>query len=511
MNEQILHLDPHDDFHSARDKIGWAQTDRILLVWPPRAPAPLITRQLDLYLLQRHAARLGAKLALVTDDPSACDFAAALGLAVFDSVDDSHLHPWRSRRPLPPTRIREPRVSPRHPDDDAPLLKLTPPPWMQSERLHKLIGGLSFAAAIGAITIMLAVVLPGAQVTLVSQGQTIIAKTPITADPAQTEIDPVNGLIPAETVTVTVSGAAEAATSGTVDEATQRAGGAVTFTNLTAQAARIPAGTALRTTGGAPIRFVTQKDVSLDAKRGATADAPVLAIDPGPTGNVGAGLINSVEGPLAVQAAVINLEATRGGEVKQVASVTDEDRARLKDTLLAQLRGQGYAELLAQLKEGEFAPADAVTVSEALDETYSHFAGEKTDTLTLEMRADVSAAVVNEADAFAVGRAEIESRLGDELVMSPGTLTFARSADVSVDEAGRVSFDITASADAVAAIDPEAVRAAARWQPADQAADLLYRQFPIAAKPQITIWPGWFQRLPWLAWRIEVSIEPEEK
>ncbi|MEK7276653.1 MAG: hypothetical protein AAB427_04835, partial [Chloroflexota bacterium] len=365
-------LDPHDDFLSARDKIGWAQTDRILLVWPPRARAPLFTRQLDLYLLQRHAARLGAKLALVTDDPLACDFADALGIGVFDSVDDSHLHPWRSRRPLPPTRVgagytRDARA--RNPDDDAPLVKLTRPQWMQSERLHKFIGGLSFAAAVGAITIMLAVVLPGAQVTLISQGQTIIAKTSITADPAQTEIDPVNGLIPAETVTVTVSGAAQAATSGTVDEATQRAGGAVTFTNLTAQAARIPAGTAIRTTGGAPIRFVTQKDVSLDAKKGATADAPVLAIDPGPTGNVGAGLINSVEGPLAVQAAVINLEATRGGEVKQVASVTDEDRARLKETLLAQLRAQGYAELLAQLKEGEFAPAAAVTVSEALDET----------------------------------------------------------------------------------------------------------------------------------------------
>lgn len=29
MKEQILHLDPHDDFNSAHDKMGWAQITNI--------------------------------------------------------------------------------------------------------------------------------------------------------------------------------------------------------------------------------------------------------------------------------------------------------------------------------------------------------------------------------------------------------------------------------------------------------------------------------------------------
>ncbi|MBI5829345.1 MAG: hypothetical protein HZB20_07345, partial [Chloroflexi bacterium] len=54
MKEQILHLDPHDDYPSARDKIGWVQTDRVRLVWPPQGLPRRFNRPLDLLLLQRH-------------------------------------------------------------------------------------------------------------------------------------------------------------------------------------------------------------------------------------------------------------------------------------------------------------------------------------------------------------------------------------------------------------------------------------------------------------------------
>ncbi len=524
MKEQILYLDPHDDYHSLRDKIGWVQTDRVLLVLPERRgnlPPPRarsarrgkrpFNRPLDLLLIQRHAGKLGAKLALVTDDPVISDYADTLGIQVFDAIDDSHLHTWRSRRPLPPTRQPKPKPDP---EDEAPLFTLPRFKFLQSRRLPALAvrsGRLAASAfvfflAVSIVALMLALTAPGAHLTLTPREKTLNLTMPVTADPAQKQIEIAAGVIPARAISVVVAGAAEVAATGSVDEASQRAGGRVTFTNLTNLQVRIPAGTAVRTTGGTPIRFVTQEDVVLETKKGATGAAYVLAEEPGPPGNVGAGLINSIEGPLAIQAAVINEAPTSGGEVKQVASVSAADRERVKEALLAQLRQQGYAELLTQLNEGEFAPLGSLAIVRVLDETYSHFTGEKAERLNLEMRVEVGATAVDEQLAFSVGQAALEAQLGNTLLIIPNTTLFTRDQATDIDSEGRVRFNITARAEAGAAINPDDARVIARWQLVKETPDLLYSQLPLAARPTVTVWPSWFPRLPWLAWRIEVEI-----
>ena len=63
MKTQVIQLDPHDDGTSVRDKMSWAKSPRILLVYPRRSR--ILARTLDLRLLQRHAATLGEQLAIV--------------------------------------------------------------------------------------------------------------------------------------------------------------------------------------------------------------------------------------------------------------------------------------------------------------------------------------------------------------------------------------------------------------------------------------------------------------
>ena len=58
MKTQIITLESHDDLISVRDRLSWAKTPRILLVWPKYEKVTL--RQVDLKILQRHAASLGA-------------------------------------------------------------------------------------------------------------------------------------------------------------------------------------------------------------------------------------------------------------------------------------------------------------------------------------------------------------------------------------------------------------------------------------------------------------------
>nr|MBI2905924.1 hypothetical protein [Chloroflexota bacterium] len=109
---------------------------------------------------------------------------------------------------------------------------------------------------------------------------------------------------------------------------------------------------------------------------------------------------------------------------------------------------------------------------------------------------------------FAVGRAQLESQVGNALVILPETVAFSRETLVTVDSAGHVLFNINARAEATAAIDTDAVRAAARWQPAGGIVESLYEQFPVVVRPDVSVWPLWFPRLPWLTWRIDVTIKP---
>ena len=54
MKTQIITLESHDDLVSVRDRMSWAKSPRILLVWPRFEKITL--RPLDLRILQHHAA-----------------------------------------------------------------------------------------------------------------------------------------------------------------------------------------------------------------------------------------------------------------------------------------------------------------------------------------------------------------------------------------------------------------------------------------------------------------------
>ena len=92
MKTQILQLEPHDDVISARDKMGWGQTARVLLVWPNRGQ--ILTRRVDLELLLRHSRSLGGQLALVTRDPDVRYHAKRIGIHVFKSVRQAQHTRW---------------------------------------------------------------------------------------------------------------------------------------------------------------------------------------------------------------------------------------------------------------------------------------------------------------------------------------------------------------------------------------------------------------------------------
>src|SRR5258708_14870334 len=99
MKLQIVQLEPYDDVISVRDRLSFVQTERVLLVWP-RA-SNILKRKLDLVLIQREAARRGARLALATHDLDFIEHAAELTISTFDSFIPSH----QAKSKLPHTKV----------------------------------------------------------------------------------------------------------------------------------------------------------------------------------------------------------------------------------------------------------------------------------------------------------------------------------------------------------------------------------------------------------------------
>ncbi|NPA31081.1 MAG: hypothetical protein GXO37_03675, partial [Chloroflexi bacterium] len=86
MKTAIVELQTYDDLPTLQDKLLWARAPRILLVWPASG-APRLHGPLDFVRLRRYAARLGARLAVVTRDPQVAAWARQARVAVFPSVE----------------------------------------------------------------------------------------------------------------------------------------------------------------------------------------------------------------------------------------------------------------------------------------------------------------------------------------------------------------------------------------------------------------------------------------
>ncbi|HID10876.1 MAG TPA: hypothetical protein EYP17_06205, partial [Candidatus Latescibacteria bacterium] len=134
------------------------------------------------------------------------------------------------------------------------------------------------------------------------------ATVQVEADPEVETLNYQTGQIPARAVQAQVGGTARIPVTGTKDAPDEPARGMVFFINNINQPVTVPKGTVVATSAGMTIRFTTVEEVTVPGTVGAVAEAEVVAVDPGPSGNVGANLINMIEGPLSLQVKVTNPE-----------------------------------------------------------------------------------------------------------------------------------------------------------------------------------------------------------
>jgi hypothetical protein len=350
-------------------------------------------------------------------------------------------------------------------------------------------------------------VIPGASITLEPEVRSIEVRQQIVVDPQLESLDPSGASIPGRVLTSIQEWQAEVETTGIIEIPDSPARGSVVFVNKLEEPVTAPAGTRVRTSRSDRVVFQTMDSVDVPAEVGGTAEVEIVAVEPGLQGNVAAGLINRLDGSLATQLVVRNLEETSGGSARLESSVTDADHQRLRSQVLQQLQVRALADMEGTLSDNEFLAKDSLRLVRTIHETYSHYPGEQAQNLTLEIRAELQATAVDET--LAVGRVYEELsdavELGFELV--PESLAFSSGEVLGVDGEGRVSFEMIGEGLMAARLTTEDLINAIAGQEIGVAVSYLYEHLPLRDYPSVRVWPDWFGRLPYLPVRISTQIE----
>lgn len=231
-------------------------------------------------------------------------------------------------------------------------------------------------------------------------------------------------------------------------------------------------------------------------------------------GNVGAYRINRVEGVAAAAVRVINPEPTTGAEPSEVRVVTQADRDRARKQLMRQLLDQAYVEMGYLLEPTEVLLRQSLRIEAVPKEAYTRFMAEQADTVGLNMRLLVSGLAVDVDNAEAVAYTTLSRRLPSGYALVDARFELGEVAEEDISP-GLFTFFVTTHGYAAAALDTDAAVALVRGRRVADAREQLLAEFPLAEEPQVTIWPGWperlewFERLPLLPLRISVQVVPQ--
>jgi hypothetical protein len=488
MKLQIIELEPQDDRAALQDALAGSQASRVVFVVPNRGPIRL--SRLDWVLIRRQARVRGAQLGIVTRHPAVAAAAHEALVPVFDTMDQATSRPW----PGPP-------AVPSRADRPASSLEGHSRPPTKARRISRTERIAWGALVLGVWIVAIAVILPHASVVVepIQAARTATLMLDLSTQRATGAPTLVT-----RQIETSLSGQLRVPASGTTDAPLGRAAGTVVFTNLAdEQEVVIPAGTSVRASSSPGQRFTTKADAQLPAGRGEAFEAPVEAVAAGAQGNLDAGTIDTIDGPVGLLADVTNLEAFSGGSSEPSPAVADADLSRLRRGLTEQLLLQAQSDLLSGVTPEEMLVPGSIRTLSTVEESFDRTVGERAESLGLDLTLEVGGLAVGReqvqraAQAMVLDLAEPgwSARL-DSLVVT-GLATSSPSAD-------RLTVD--AQWQEYREPDRAGLAAAARGLPRPLVAEELERQFSLVAPPSIQVWPAWLPWMPLLDSRIAVWL-----
>jgi len=116
---------------------------------------------------------------------------------------------------------------------------------------------------------------------------------------------------------------------------------------------------------------------------------------------------------------------------------------------------------------------------------------------------------VDERQAQQIAYAGLAPYVQPGLEVASENLTFTRGEIQQMEPGGHITFLMIVEGNVAVSIDPDRVRRRLAGTSLGEARHRLERDLLLdpGRPPQITTWPGWFRRLPWLPVRITVQVQ----
>ena len=478
--------------------MSWAKTPRILLVWPKYEKVTL--RQVDLKILQRHAAFLGAQLGLVTRTRRVREEAEALRIPVFESTGQAQKVSWPT-----PRRKRLLRHAPRKDlREKREQVQVQEEAWRTNPAVR--LG--MFSVGVLSVLVLVALFIPRAQVTLspVSTMQSITL--PVTASPSIDSVF-ITGNIPAREKRVIVEGEHTVVVTGEGVVPQSKARGVALFRNLTQQSVAIPEGTILQAAQDALVRFVTLEDGVVEAGVGKTIELPVEALEGGIAGNLPADTLIVIEGRLGLSLSVNNPEPTTGGRERASVQASESDHLRAKNLLMKSLDEMAREKVKEEINDGDMVFEETLNISQILLEEYDPPAGAAGTNLTLSMQVEYSVNYAAASDLIELTLLAMNASLpsgfraasaSDAVILNPVT-------NLSIDENGTARWTMKVEREIVQDVNPAQVTYLIQGYNSGTAQARLEENIPLAASPKISLSPSWWPWVPIVPFRISVVTQ----
>jgi hypothetical protein len=295
------------------------------------------------------------------------------------------------------------------------------------------------------------------------------------------------------------------------------ASGTVTFENWNYRSVAVAKGT--RVAAGDVI-FATTQEISVPAGtltgrgtiQAGQGNAPIVAVEPGPAGNVAAGAVNRIEdrrtandlrGFPSKLPLVHNDAPTTGGAENHAPQIQQADVDALRQQIADGLRQQLAARLAEASANSVLGPAggDEQPTINVPDDLVGKVGAE---TFELSGTLAYQRLAVPRDELIALARQKL---LDDPALTPPGASILPDSIQVVIGEASgdgkglQVAVSVTAAA--APNLDPAAIRRRIANLTASEAQAALAEIGPAS----VTLWPAWVGRVPALDWRVSVEAD----
>ena len=494
MKTQIITLESHDDLISVRDRMSWAKSPRILLVWPKFERITL--RPVDLRVLQSHAHILGAELGLVTRIPNVKRSAQGFGIPVFATTAAAQREAWPPHRAQKSLRPQKARPNVRAMKDQG---KVKEAKW----RSNPIVRVGFFAVGVLAVLSVSDLFIPRASIQLTPSSQQQSITIPVSANPDIESVF-ISGSVPAHQTSALVTVTQTMAVTSQGNVPNDKAEGIARFTNLTQTDLTIPAGTVIYTTDSPSVKFQTVNITHLPGGSKNFVEVPIVAVEAGSSGNVAVNAIRAIDGNLALSASVANPDPTAGGTDLTATEAADADRQHLHDMVMSMLGQQAKQEIAASIGAHELLLSNTLTADAPSQEIYDPPAGQPGDTLKLTMSVQYHAQYVTADDLTRLAQTELDASMPAGFVSEPDTLQFNSTNVFTADPSGLTHFDLQAERVLLRQIQSSQVIFLVRGLSPARAKQVLQSDLPLAAPPTLEMSPSWWPWMPLIPFRIEV-------